>query len=139
MKITNYTHNTFYPKKVDFNHIENYDDFRNKIDEDMKNKNYSDEQILSVNTFLTISMVVANAQENKKQGKSYWDTEKRAKDFENASNALKIKMLKEQIAIIKNPHTIQKGTYMGQPESQEHFQERKNQATDYLKELLQEF
>ena len=40
------------------------------------------------------------------------------------------------INILKEPYTLQAGTYLGQPETQEHFRARKNQAINYLSELL---
>lgn len=40
------------------------------------------------------------------------------------------------ISILKEPYTLQAGTYMGQVETNEHFNARKNQAISYLSELL---
>ena len=40
------------------------------------------------------------------------------------------------INILKEPYTLQAGTYLGQPETAEHFNARKNQAINYLNELL---
>ncbi|TKX31634.1 hypothetical protein [Campylobacter aviculae] len=139
MKITNNTYS--YPYKINFadkKNISDYEDFRNQIDADMEAKNYTKEQKLAVNTFLTASMVVANARECN-ANVSYWDTRKRQENFENASNSLKAQMLEEQISIIKEPYAIQKGYYMGQAESEAHFQARKNLAIDYLSELLQSY
>ena len=135
MKLTNNIYS--YPHIINFA-ISDYDEFRNKINADMEAKNYSFEEMLAVNTFLTASMVVANARESNGQNVSYWDTRKREEAFENASNSLKAKMLEEQIAIIKEPYAIQKGYFMGQAESEAHFQARKNQAIDYLSKLLQD-
>ncbi|TLD81389.1 hypothetical protein LS70_007705 [Helicobacter sp. MIT 11-5569] len=145
MEIANNTYTPNYPQKINFtdrnnlNSIRDYEDFRNKISADMEAKNYTKEQKLSVNTFLSASMFVASARENYAQNISYWDIEERVKNFENASNSLKVKMLEEQISIIKEPYAIQRGSYMGETESEAHFQARKNQAIDYVKELLQEF
>lgn len=41
------------------------------------------------------------------------------------------------IDILKS-NSIQKGYYMGQAESEEHFQARKNKAIDYLELLIRE-
>ena len=40
------------------------------------------------------------------------------------------------LAILKEPYTLQAGTYLGQPETQEHFRARKNQAIENLSEFL---
>lgn len=40
------------------------------------------------------------------------------------------------LAILKEPYTLQAGTYLGQPETQEHFRARKNQAIEALSEFL---
>ncbi|MDE7174638.1 MAG: hypothetical protein K2N75_01115 [Helicobacter sp.] len=41
------------------------------------------------------------------------------------------------IPIIESPTDIQKGTHLGQSESLEHFEKRKNAAIDILSEILQ--
>lgn len=138
MEITKNTYS--YLHKINFvdkKNISDYEDFRNKISADMEAKNFTQEQRISVNAFLTASMVVANARESN-ANVSCWDTRKRQETFENASNSLKAQMLEEQISIIKEPYAIQKGLFMGQAESEAHFQARKNQAIDYLSELLQD-
>ena len=44
--------------------------------------------------------------------------------------------LPAMLAILKEPYTLQAGTYLGQPETQEHFRARKNQAIEALSEFL---
>ena len=139
MKIANNAYS--YPYKINFadrKNIGDYENFRNKMNLDMEAKNYTKEQILAVNTFLSDSMIVANARENCGQNVNSWDTRKRQESFENATKTLKAQMLEEQISIIKEPCTIQKGSYIGQAEGEVHFKARKNQAIDYLSKLLQE-
>ncbi|WP_299545947.1 hypothetical protein [uncultured Helicobacter sp.] len=56
----------------------------------------------------------------------------------NESDPIKIKaMLEKDLEVLQSPTDIQKGYYMGQIESEARFQDRKNQAIDYVKELLQ--
>lgn len=55
------------------------------------------------------------------------------------SNPIKLKaMLEKDLEVLQSPTDIQKGYWMGKPETEEHFQARKNQAIDYLSELLQD-
>lgn len=119
---------------VDKQNYSDYEEFRNKINLDMEAKNYTEEQKLSVNTFLSASMIIANARENYSQNISYWDTRKRQEDFENAPKSLKAQMLEEQISIIKEPYAIQERYHIGKSS----FQDRKQQTIDYLTELLQD-
>lgn len=45
--------------------------------------------------------------------------------------------LQTYIDIISDPNIFQRGSYMGQTESPEHFEKRKSQAIDILSEILQ--
>lgn len=64
------------------------------------------------------------------------DLAKAHSEFVNANTHSQKAMLNEMIDIVKSPHYIQKGLFMGQAETQEHFNARKNQAVNYLSELL---
>ncbi|CAM2851330.1 hypothetical protein [Helicobacter burdigaliensis] len=46
-------------------------------------------------------------------------------------------MLEQDLKVLKEPYSIQKGYYMEQIETEEHFQARKDKAIDYLLNLLQ--
>ncbi|WP_166739657.1 hypothetical protein [Campylobacter sp. US33a] len=45
-------------------------------------------------------------------------------------------MLEKDLEVLQSPTDIQKGYLMGKPESEAHFRARKNEAIDYVKELL---
>ena len=135
MKITNNTYfNLHKINSANKLSISDYEDFRNKINSDMEAKNYTEEQRLAVNTFLSASMIVANARENHSKNISYWYTRKRQEYFENAPKYLKAQMLEEQISIIKEPYAIQERYHIGKTS----FQDKKQQVIDYLTELLQD-
>ncbi|PZT47418.1 hypothetical protein B6S12_09100 [Helicobacter valdiviensis] len=59
-------------------------------------------------------------------------------DFKNAGEQKQSEMVADLISTLQDPYAIQKGYYMGQAESEAHFQATKNQAIDYLSELLQD-
>ena len=61
------------------------------------------------------------------------------KQRSNESDPEKIQeMLEQDLAILQNPYSIQRGSYMGGAEDPAHFEARKNAAIDYLSEILQE-
>lgn len=64
------------------------------------------------------------------------DLAKAHSEFINANAQSQKAMLNEMIGILKSPHYIQKGLFMGQAETQAYFNARKNQAINYLSELL---
>lgn len=54
------------------------------------------------------------------------------------NDPIKLKaMLEKDLEVLQSPTDIQKGYWMGKPESESHFRARKNEAIDYAKELLQ--
>ncbi|MCI5633773.1 hypothetical protein [Helicobacter sp.] len=46
-------------------------------------------------------------------------------------------MLENVLEVLESETAIQRGCYMGQTESPEHFEKRKSQAIDILSEILQ--
>lgn len=56
--------------------------------------------------------------------------------YKTQKSEVEVSDLPMMISILKEPYTLQAGTYMGQVETNEHFNARKNQAINYLSELL---
>ena len=55
----------------------------------------------------------------------------------NASSDEQKEMLENVLEVLESETAIQRGCYMGQTESPEHFEKRKSQAIDILSEILQ--
>ena len=56
----------------------------------------------------------------------------------NASSDEQKEMLENVLEVLESETAIQRGSYMGQTESPEHFEKRKSAAVDILSEILQE-
>ncbi|WP_300919172.1 hypothetical protein, partial [Helicobacter rodentium] len=57
--------------------------------------------------------------------------------FRNASSDEQKEMLENVLEVLESETAIQRGYYMWQTESPEHFEKRKSQAIDILSEILQ--
>lgn len=117
--------------------ISDYEDFRNALNASMREFGMSEAQQISINAMVSASFFAANARNSALQT-SLWDANERINDFKNASKSLKIALLQEQIDILKAPKAIQKGLFLGQSETISQFNDRKNEAVSYLKQILAE-
>ncbi|WP_416829929.1 hypothetical protein, partial [Helicobacter ganmani] len=58
-------------------------------------------------------------------------------NFANASRTEQKEMLENVLGVLESETAIQRGLYMGETESPEHFTKRKSAAIDILSEILQ--
>lgn len=106
--------------------IQNIDELLNKAQKELPSEEYVD-----LVGFVWKSELILSFQNSAKL-----DLAKAHSELVNVNTNSQKAMLNEMIDILKSPHYIQKGLFMGQPETAEHFNARKNQAIDYLSELL---
>ncbi|ARE80895.1 MULTISPECIES: hypothetical protein [Campylobacter] len=99
---------------------------------DKAEKELSKEDYIDLVGFTWASQSILNFRKNKSVFiKEYNDK------LDNSSTFRQHEALGEMIEVLKS-NAIQKGYFMGQAESEAHFQARKNQAIDYLSKLLQD-
>ncbi|TEY04073.1 hypothetical protein [Campylobacter sp. US33a] len=132
MRIIGNSYSTFYAQnnsRVDKN-AETKSVLDNALDK--AEKELSTEEYLNTVGFVWKSQSIINFRKN---------GDVRIKDYNDklakSSVIEQKKSINDMIDILKS-NSIQKGYYMGQAESEAHFQARKNQAIDYLSGLLQD-
>ena len=103
--------------------------------------NWDSEEGRTIRTAQIVSAIQQYAKENNMDVlKVNWQSANASwhQGFASASSSEQKEMLENVLEVLESETAIQRGSYMGQTESPEHFEKRKSAAVDILSEILQE-